>query len=78
MGSRNKQRATFEKRQRERARQERQAEKRARRQGKPLPEDALAPSWNPLTEPPMSESVLHEPAPTEPSGAEAPSTTDAS
>jgi len=34
MGSRNRQRATFQKRQREMARQERQAEKRARRQGK--------------------------------------------
>jgi hypothetical protein len=34
MGSRNRQRATFQKRQREMARQERQAEKRARRQGR--------------------------------------------
>lgn len=34
MGSRNRSRATFEKRQRELARQERQAEKRARRQGR--------------------------------------------
>jgi hypothetical protein len=34
VGSRNKQRATFEKRQREMARQERQAEKRARRRAK--------------------------------------------
>jgi hypothetical protein len=35
MGSRNKQRATFEKRQRELARKERQAAKRARRHGNP-------------------------------------------
>jgi hypothetical protein len=34
VGGRNKQRATFEKRQREMSRLERQAEKRARRQGK--------------------------------------------
>jgi hypothetical protein len=38
MGSRNRQRATFQKRQREMARQERQAEKRARRQGRAGPE----------------------------------------
>jgi hypothetical protein len=37
MGSRNRQRATFQKRQREMARQERQAEKRARRQGRDEP-----------------------------------------
>jgi hypothetical protein len=37
MGSRNRQRATFQKRQREMARQERQAEKRARRQGREEP-----------------------------------------
>jgi hypothetical protein len=49
MGSRNRQRATFQKRQREMQRQERQAEKRARRQGRIVPDaderdDVRAPS----------------------------------
>jgi hypothetical protein len=49
MGSRNRQRATFQKRQREMLRQERQAEKRARRQGRAAPageerDDVRAPS----------------------------------
>jgi hypothetical protein len=39
MPGRNKQRSTFEKRQREINRREKQAEKRARRQGKALPSD---------------------------------------
>ena len=57
MAGRNKQRSTFEKRQRERARQERQAEKRARRQGRATPEGertAPEPSWEdrPLVLPP--------------------------
>jgi hypothetical protein len=43
MAGRNKQRSTFEKRQREINRREKQAEKRARRQGKIEPEDAPMP-----------------------------------
>jgi hypothetical protein len=43
VGSRNRQRATFEKRQREMAKKERQAEKRARRQGKLEPESTSTP-----------------------------------
>jgi hypothetical protein len=44
MAGRNKQRATFEKRQRERARQERQAEKRARRQGRSIEPERQEPT----------------------------------
>jgi hypothetical protein len=43
VGSRNRQRATFEKRQREMAKKERQAEKRARRQGRLEPEERSTP-----------------------------------
>ena len=43
MGSRNRQRATFEKRQRELQRQERQAEKRAKKHGQ-IPKDAPEPT----------------------------------
>jgi len=49
---RNKQRSTFEKRQREISRREKQAEKRARRQGKKLPED------EPVAEEPLSQEEI--------------------
>jgi hypothetical protein len=49
MPGRNKQRSTFEKRQREISRREKQAEKRARRQGKTQPEDEPMPDEEPLS-----------------------------
>lgn len=51
MPGRNKQRSTFEKRQREINRREKQAEKRARRQGKSQPQaEEPAPEQQPLSE----------------------------
>ncbi len=50
MPGRNKQRSTFEKRQREINRREKQAEKRARRQGKPVVEEPQQLPQEPLTE----------------------------
>jgi hypothetical protein len=50
MPGRNKQRSTFEKRQREINRREKQAEKRARRQGKNQPEAAEPAPDVPLTD----------------------------
>ena len=63
MGSRNKQRATFEKRQREMARQERQAEKRARRQAKGEQSGDEDPGFGVITEDPGA-GVFPEPPPT--------------
>jgi hypothetical protein len=50
MPGRNKQRSTFEKRQREINRREKQAEKRARRQGKAMPAEEPQAPEEPLTE----------------------------
>ena len=58
MGGRNKQRATFEKRQREMSRLERQAEKRARRQGR------TDDSYGAIAGPPTPEWLSELPAPT--------------